>query len=77
MGSFAEHDDNLYCHSCFRKFYATKGYDFGQGTLQLELKEAKGQKTLESIAPKVIGEEDFRSVPLRNVHGSRDKMTKR
>ncbi len=74
MGQIATQGENLYCHFCFKKKYATKGYDYGQGALELELKDTRGIRGVDAIAPKANREEDFRAVPLRNVSVSNDMM---
>ncbi len=67
IGQIATQNENLYCHICFKKKYATKGYDFGQGALELELKDARGMQKIDTIAPKINKQEDFRAVPLKNI----------
>ena len=70
MGHIATRDHSLFCHACFRKAFASKGYDFGAGSLQLEVRAAcggGGGRSLGEIAPKVAPAEDYGSVVLRSV----------
>ena len=67
-------DHRLFCHTCFRKDFASKGYDFGAGSLQLEVRAAcgGGRRSVGEIAPKVAPAEDYGSVVLRSV-GARNE----
>ena len=43
-GSITEHDEEMFCNSCYRKFFGPKGYGFGGGAGCLSMDDGKGYK---------------------------------
>ena len=41
-GSITEHDGEMFCGSCYRKFFGPKGYGFGGGAGCLSMDDGKG-----------------------------------
>ena len=79
MGHIATRGEDLFCHTCFKKDFSRKGYDFGMGSLELEMRDSYGSlHSIEDIAPKFEQpEEDYRSVVLKSVSSVRDERAKR
>jgi len=45
-GRYTEHDGEMFCSSCYRKFFGPKGYGFGGGAGTLSMDDGKGYKTV-------------------------------
>ncbi len=41
-GSITEHDGEMFCGACYRKFFGPKGYGFGGGAGTLSMDDGKG-----------------------------------
>jgi hypothetical protein len=41
-GSITEHDNEMFCSSCYRKNFGPKGYGFGGGAGCLSMDDGKG-----------------------------------
>jgi len=44
-GSITEHDNQMFCSSCYRKNFGPKGYGFGGGAGTLSMDDGNGYKT--------------------------------
>jgi len=44
-GNITEHDEEMFCTSCYRKFFGPKGYGFGGGAGTLSMDDGNGYKT--------------------------------
>lgn len=44
-GSITEHDNKMFCNSCYRKNFGPKGYGFGGGAGTLSMDDGKGYKS--------------------------------
>jgi cysteine/glycine-rich protein len=44
-GAISEHDDQMFCNSCYRKNFGPKGYGFGGGAGTLSMDDGKGYQT--------------------------------
>jgi cysteine/glycine-rich protein len=44
-GSISEHDNQMFCNSCYRKNFGPKGYGFGGGAGTLSMDDGKGYKS--------------------------------
>ncbi|XP_023345864.1 cysteine and glycine-rich protein 1 [Eurytemora carolleeae] len=44
-GSISEHDNQVFCNSCYRKNFGPKGYGFGVGSGTLSMDDGKGYQT--------------------------------
>lgn len=74
-GNLAQVDSELYCLNCYKKIHASKGFDFGTGALQLEIKQITGSSmpiNTETLEPK----ENFKNVTLKSVVGSNDLLSR-
>lgn len=45
-GSITEHDGEMFCGSCYGKFFGPKGYGFGGGAGTLSMDDGKGYKVI-------------------------------
>ena len=43
-GNITEHDGEMFCTSCYRKFFGPKGYGFGGGAGTLSMDDGNGYK---------------------------------
>ena len=43
-GSITEHDNEMFCGSCYRKNFGPKGYGFGGGAGTLSMDDGDGYK---------------------------------
>ena len=43
-GNITEHDGEMFCNSCYRKFFGPKGYGFGGGAGTLSMDDGNGYK---------------------------------
>lgn len=44
-GSISEHEDQMFCNSCYKKNFGPKGYGFGGGAGTLSMDDGKGYQT--------------------------------
>lgn len=44
-GSISEHDNQMFCNSCYKKNFGPKGYGFGGGAGTLSMDDGQGYKT--------------------------------
>ena len=45
-GRITEHDGEMFCGSCYGKFFGPKGYGFGGGAGTLSMDDGKGYKVI-------------------------------
>ena len=45
-GKITEHDGEMFCGSCYGKFFGPKGYGFGGGAGTLSMDDGRGYKVI-------------------------------
>ena len=65
-GRITEHDGEMYCGSCYGKFFGPKGYGFGGGAGTLSMDDGKGYQVQPFHNPKNTGISTILKLFLKN-----------
>ena len=66
-GNITEHDGEMFCTSCYRKFFGPKGYGFGGGAGTLSMDDGNGYK--------VKTKSDFCDAVRRSINKKRGQIS--